>query len=426
MPAATESDLEAAMTGRRTSWARRRRSGNGLVERLATGAVFVAAAARYWLLVFPRVSSELRHWRRSAARISDPVLRRLAFAALEKRSNMEGAAAFAAFVRFGPRRDVVRALVAFQAIYNHVDMLAEQRGGDQEGRARALHEALLLALEPGAAAPACRAHALQLGRDDEGHLAEMIETCRWALSRLPGFAAASPTVRAAARRIVAFQSLSLGEQGKLEEWALHETLPGSGLDWWETAAAAGSSLAVHALIAASASPALSRLDVEAIDNAYSSSIGALHSLLDSVVDEAEDAQARQLSLIGCYGSRQEAAARLGVLTERTIDTARDLPDGRMHALVATAMACSYLGDCERTGAQAAVVAPAVRAALGDLSRPVLRVFALRRLAARLAPSRAGREARAAEARAAEAALRKPASPAAVVDRGNRGAGARAT
>jgi tetraprenyl-beta-curcumene synthase len=423
--AAAESALEAAMSDRRTSRTARRRSGNGPIDELATGAVFVAAAARYWLLVFPRVSSELRHWRRSAARIGDPGLRRLALSALEKRSNMEGAAAFAAFVRFGPRRDVVQALVAFQAIYNHVDMLAEQRGGDQEARARALHEALLPALEPGAAEPACRAHALQSGRDDEGHLAEMIETCRWALSRLPGFSAASPTVRAAARRIVAFQSLSLGEQGKLEAWALHETLPGSGLDWWETAAAAGSSLSVHALIAASASPALSRQGIEAIDGAYSSSIGALHSLLDSAVDEAEDAQARQFSLIGCYRSRQEAAVRLGELTERAIDAARGLPDGRMHAVVATAMACSYLGECERTDAQAGAVAPAVRGSLGDLSRPILRVFALRRLAARLAPSRAGREARAAEVRAAEAASRKPASPAAVVDRGKRGAGARA-
>jgi tetraprenyl-beta-curcumene synthase len=413
------------MSDRRTSRAGRRRSGNGLIDGLATGTVFVAAAARYWLLVFPRVSSELRHWRRSAARICDPALRRLALAALEKRSNMEGAAAFAAFVRLGPRRDVVQALVAFQAIYNHVDMLAEQRGGDQEARARALHEALLLALEPGAAAPACRAHALRSGQSDDGHLAEMIETCRWALSRLPGFAAASPTVRAAARRIVAFQSLSLGEQGKLEAWALHETPPGSGLEWWETAAAAGSSLAVHALIAASASPALSGPDIEAIDGAYSSSIGALHSLLDSVVDVAEDEQARQLSLVGCYGSPQEAAARFHELTERATDAARELPDGRMHAVVVTAMACSYLGDCERADAQTGSVAPAVRAALGGLSRPILRVFALRRLVARLAPSRAGREARAAEAHAAEAALRKAASPAAAVDRGKRGAGARA-
>jgi tetraprenyl-beta-curcumene synthase len=408
------------MSDRRVSHTGSHRSGHGLIDGLATGAVFVAATARYWLFVFPRVSSELRHWRRSAARIGDPALRRIALAALEKRGNMEGAAAFATFVRLGPRRDVVQALVAFQAIYNHADMLAEQPGGDQEARARALHEALLLALEPGAASPACRAHVLQSGRDDDGYLAEMIEACRWALSRLPSFAAAAPAVRAAARRIVAFQSLSLGEHGKLEAWALHETLPDSGLEWWETAAAAGSSLAVHALIAASASPTLDAHSVEAIDSAYSSSIGALHSLLDSFVDQAEDAQAGQLSLIDCYRSRHEAAVRLGELTERTIGAARDLPEGRMHAVVATAMACSYLSDCERADGQMETIASVVRASLGGLSAPILRVFALRRLAGRLAPSRAGRE-----ARAAEAALRKLPPPAAVADRGKRGAGARA-
>jgi tetraprenyl-beta-curcumene synthase len=398
------------MSDRSVSPARQRRSRNGPIDGLLTALVFVVAALRYWLLVFPRVSSELRHWRQSAARISDPALRRLALAALRKRGNMEGAAAFAATVRFGARRDVVQALVAFQAIYNHADMLAEQPGGDPEARARALHEALLLALEPGAGSPACRAHALQSGQDDEGYVAELIEACRWALSRLPGFVAAAPAARAAARRIVAFQSLSLGEYGKLEAWARQETRPGGGQEWWETAAAAGSSLAVHALIAASASPALSAHDVEAIDLAYSSSIGALHSLLDSLLDTDEDAETGQLSLIGCYRSTREAVTRMGELTKRSLGAARGLRGGRMHVVLATAMACSYLGDCECADARTRTIASAVRASLGGLSRPIQLVFALRRLAGRLAPARS---------------LKTP-SPTAVVDGGKRGAGARAT
>src|ERR1700704_2024656 len=168
------------MSDRRASRAGRLRLGHVLADGLSTSAVLVAAAVRYWLLVFPRVGSELRHWRRSAARIRDPGLRRLALAALDKRGNMEGAAAFAAFVRSGSRRDVVQALVAFQAIYNHVDMLAEQPScGDLESRARDLHEALVLALEPGAGSAACHGQAMQSGGDDGGYLAEMIEACRW-------------------------------------------------------------------------------------------------------------------------------------------------------------------------------------------------------------------------------------------------------
>ena len=81
-----------------------------------------------------------------------------------------------------------------------------------------------------------------------------------------------------------FQSLSLGSNGELESWARRQTATDNGLEWWETAAAAGSSLGVHALIAAAASPMLDEQDVAAIEAAYFPWIGALHSLLDSLVD----------------------------------------------------------------------------------------------------------------------------------------------
>jgi tetraprenyl-beta-curcumene synthase len=410
---AAESAFEAPMSERRVSDAGRRAWSGSPVGYLATAVVFARSAVRYWLFVFPAVGSELRHWRRSAARIRDPQLRRIALAALEKRGNMEGAAAFGAFARWTHRRDVVQALVALQAIYNHADMLAEQPSADQEDNAQRLHEVLLLALDPDAASPACR--ALELVVDDGGYLAEMVEACRWALSRLPGYAAAASATCSAGARIVAFQSLSLGERGELEAWALREGATDSGLEWWELAAAAGSSLPIHALIAASASPTLSGQDVSAIAAAYGSAIGALHSLLDSLVDEAEDAASGQLTLIGCYRSRREAAMRMRLLAERAMDSARGLPQGRDHALLVTAMACSYLSECERTAARTDAITREVRASLGGLARPMLLVFRLRRLAGRLASWPVARE----------RAARSSSSPA-LVDHEKRGAGARAT
>jgi tetraprenyl-beta-curcumene synthase len=400
------------MSERRASRAAQRQRTITRGECLSMAVVFVGAAMRYWLFVFPVVGSELRHWRRSAKRIRDPRLRRLALAALHKRSNMEGAAAFAVFVRWGHRRDVVRALVAFQAIYNHLDMLAEQPSVDQEGNARRLHEALLLALDPDAASPACR--ALDRLGDDGGHLAEMVEACRWALSRLPGYAAGASATCLGGARILTFQSLSLDKGSKLEAWASQETPSDSDLEWWETAAAAGSSLTVHALIAASASPILSRQAVAVIDATYSSSIGALHSLLDSLVDEAEDAASGQLRLIGCYRTTHDAATRMRELAERAMDEARGLPDGRGHALLVAAMACSYLAECERIGARADSIADGVRSSLGCIARPMLGVFKLRRLASRTASWSFAR-----------GRSTQPSSPAALVEQGKRGAGARA-
>jgi tetraprenyl-beta-curcumene synthase len=178
---------------------------------------------------------------------------------------------------------------------------------------------------------------------------------------------------------VAFQSLSLGRQGELESWAESQGPANAGFAWWEVAAAAGSSLSVHALLAAAASPELTGQEVETIDAAYFPCIGALHSLLDSLVDEQEDAATGQLRLLDCYPSREVATAGLQQLATRALGAARELPSGADHALLVTAMACSYLAAPEASSSSVDQVARHVRASLGPLARPMLLVFRLRRL-----------------------------------------------
>jgi Protein of unknown function (DUF2600) len=167
--------------------------------------------------------------------------------ALRKRGNMLGAALFAVLAPRRRRSEVVRALVAFQAAYNYLDTLAEQLTSDPVGNCRRLHNALLLALQPEAAQrdyyagyPRC---------DDGGLLNAMVEACRGSLRVLPSNVFVADPVQRAAARIVDFQSLNLGvRQGAvdgLERWARSSTPPESGLRWWETAAAGGSSLVVQ-------------------------------------------------------------------------------------------------------------------------------------------------------------------------------------
>jgi tetraprenyl-beta-curcumene synthase len=367
--------------------------------------VFALAALRYWLTVYPRVARELARWRRRAARIPDAELRELALAALAKRGNLEGAAAFAAFVPGRRRGAAVRALVAFQAAYNHADLLAEQPCADPAGEARRLHGALLSALDLDAA-PAARSdpgfasdrplrralpvdsmtarehhHDRRAGDDghldDGGYLQDLADAARAALRELPSHAAVIEPARAAAARIVDFQSLGLGERAALERWARALTPAGSELRWWETAAAAGSSLAVHALIALAAGPAPPPADLQAIDRAYSGSIGALHSLLDSLVDEAEDAATGQLSLIGFYRSHEDAAGRMRSLATQALNEARGLPNPAHHTVLTVAMVCHYLSDSAAFSTGARTVARGVREALGGLAWPALLVFRAR-------------------------------------------------
>jgi tetraprenyl-beta-curcumene synthase len=364
-----------------------------LGDRLALAGAFSTAARRYWLSVFPQVRHELRHWRERAGEIPDPILRRLALDAQRKRGNVEGAAAFAAFTPRGNRAALVRAAVSFQAAYDYLDVLAEQPQPDPVAGARELHEALLHALDPalGTGSPAGGQpdyYASYPQRQDGGYLAGLVDTCRTALATLPSYAAVAAAAQRAAERIVEFQSLNLsetqGDHEAFERWARTETPPGTDLRWWETAAAGGSSLGVHALIAAAAELDLQPEEVQAIERAYFPWIGGLHSLLDHLVDRAQDLAASQRNLMDYYASPQEAAMRMRTFAERAASSARALPRGRQHTIILAGMAGYYLSDPEAAAVGAREIARGVRNEVGGLLTPALWVFKGRQMASRLA------------------------------------------
>ncbi len=364
--------------------------------RIALGATFLRAALDYWTGVFPRVSAHIKRWDGIARRIPDPELRRLALEALAKRSNIEGAAAFAVLAPRAHRKSATDAMCAFQAAYNYLDMLGEQPSADPVADGRRLHEALLFALgqpspmaeeqgrDPGAEELDWYEHHPQ--REDGGYLSYLLAECRTAVSALPSYAMAAPAARAAAAQIVAFQSLNLseaqGDHAGLERWALEATPSDSGLQWWETAAAAGSSLGVYVQIAAAARAGSSAAQIAALEHAYFPWIGGLHSLLDNLIDKHEDEAAGHRSLVEYYGP-QRAAERMGRLAGRAIELAQSLPDSRRHTLLLAAMVANYLSAEEAHTPELEPVSEAVLARIGPLATPTLLVFKLRRLSERL-------------------------------------------
>jgi tetraprenyl-beta-curcumene synthase len=375
-------------------------------DRVASLAAFARATQSYWTSVFPRVSRELGHWRERALAIPDPALRAQALQALSKRGNMEGAAAFATFAPRARRGAVVRAAVAFQSAYNYLDTLSEQPSPAPLANSRRLHEALLVALacprewDPSALQPDYYEHhcSNRRGRGDGGYLAALVDACRGALRELPSYPAVAPAARRAAERVVSFQAFNTGEvQGDreaMERWgrtqmgipeghtAGEQTPPGIDLRWWETAASGGSSLGVHVMIAAAADPAIEPGQVDALENAYFPWIGALHSMLDHLIDAAEDARTGQRNLIDLYASPEQAAERMSLLAERALACARTLPPPHRHELIVAAMASFYLSAPEAQEGEALPVTRAVLEAFGPLATPAMAVFKARRTAER--------------------------------------------
>ena len=271
------------------------------------------ATPTYWCSVYPQVRRELADQRRRAAAIPSTSLRAIALEVLDsKRANIDGAAAFAAFAPRARRAAVIRAQVSFQSLYDYLDSLAEQPHPDAVLQSRRLHGALTAALDPFARDGARDAQ----GEDGEdgGYVQGTVERCRSALCALPGYQAVRAPAARFGAQIVDYQSFNVsdapGPQEEFARWASELTPPDCGLRWWETAASAGSSLGLFALIAMAAQPEVSVADALAVENAYFPWIGALHSLLDSLIDLSEDRASGQRALIENYTDAAETASRL--------------------------------------------------------------------------------------------------------------------
>jgi len=351
--------------------------------------VFADTASRYWLSVFPHIARELRHWRARASQIHDPVLRRLALVTQRvERGNLEGAAAYAVLVPRAYRARVVRAVIAFQATYDYVDTLAEQPSSDPIANGHQLHLALLSALDPGTGHPDYyRYHSTC---QDDGYIRNLVDACRDALAALPSYAVVAQPAQRAAGSIVAYQSLNheRGDRPRaLARWGASVTPAGSGLRWWEAAAGGASSMTVFALIAAAAKPGLSAAETTATHEAYFPWISALHVLLDSLIDRAQDVEHGDHNLIDNYSSSAEAAHRLEWIAARAVHAADRLPDGTRHALIVAAMTSLYLSAPTASAPDAALVARRVLGSMGPLATPTMAVLRARRAADRLRSDR---------------------------------------
>ncbi|MHB8532324.1 MAG: DUF2600 family protein [Solirubrobacteraceae bacterium] len=367
-------------------------------SRLAQANAFAACSLAYWLHVFPHAHREIRRWRRRAEAVPDGRLRELALTTQRsERGNLEGAAAFAVLAPPQRRIAVARAAIAFQAAYDFVDTLAEQPCEDPEGKARRLHLVLLAALDERhtpARGPRCEdpsAGELSrsgLGGADGGYLQAMTAACRASLCMLPSY----PLVRAAClratERMIGYQGLTHAGASRrvaMRSWAQGLLAPAGELSWWESAAGAASSLSVFALIAASARPGLCAQEVDALEHAYFPRVGALHVLLDSLVDKAADERSGHHSLVSHYPSAGARAERLAMLARTARADLRALPGGGRHEALLAAMVCFYLSSCDttvgRTRAKVAEQADARHAILaqtGPLATAAMTVLRLRR------------------------------------------------
>ncbi len=330
--------------------------------------------------MFPIVQREIRRLRRCARDIPDPVLRSLALDAQQRKwASLEGAAAFAAFAPRGQRARVTRLLVDLQGVFDYADTLMEQPNKQPAENARQLHRACIEALQP--AQPHHDYYEHHARHEDGGYLAGLTDACRACIRQLPSYAGVAQIVVGHAQRVVFYQSdINLAvaaDYDDLARWASKQ-VAGGELKWWELGAACGSSLAIFAQLAAAADRTLTSSEVDAIDSLYWPWAEALHILLDSLVDRAEDRATGQPNLLDHYSSQDEMTERLALLANETAERAREVAP--QHRLILAGMVALYLSDEQAWTAFARPATERILQATGALAKPALLMLRARRLA----------------------------------------------
>lgn len=360
-------------------------------RRYARALAFARAARTYWLGIWPSLTLEVRRWREQAARIPDESLRALALGSLaDKRGNLEGSVAFATLSTPAWRRESSHAMAAFEALFDYLDCLCEQPNPDPIANGIRINQALLLAVRPGT--QHADYYALHTSRDDGGYLAMLLDRCRTTLERLPSYPSVGAALERAAQRIATYQSLNHGDatgsHDTFVRWATskaarHEQEHGEFLYWWEIGSSYGSSLGIFALIAAATRPEVSGLEVTAIERAYFPWIGAANSLLDSLVDQDEDAEPGQHRLLDYYASPEQVVERLYLISREAAHRASALPPRHGHTLILAAMIGFYLSHLETDDPGLRAIHEAVLSSVEDFGAPALAVMRSRRAAAHI-------------------------------------------
>jgi tetraprenyl-beta-curcumene synthase len=307
------------------------------------------------------VRREVATWRRAATGIADPVLREHAIGSLGRKRTLVDGAAF--YWTLPIRRDpgLLRLLVAFQVLADVLDEVSERAGGRPGGDLMgAFREAVDLD------AP--------VGHHDP-YLMALIDACRAGCAALPAYALIRPALPRLARQCAALELHHITEPGPraaaLRRFAEAEFDHDEHATWFEQTAGGASALSIIVLLALAADPRTSERDIDAALAIYGGWVAALSMMLDSYVDQHDDARTGHVSFVGYYGDRDEALARVAELLEGSLRGAARLRGGERHVLVIAAMTAMFLSRDSARHPDLALGTRALTAAGGQTTRVLL-------------------------------------------------------
>lgn len=344
--------------------------------------VLVSAVVRELLWGLPAVAREVRAWRRKALAIPDaPIRADAAHSLAHKRTHIDGAALFSILPRMRSL-PLLRLLAAFEVMCDFLDC-ASERGADRgQENGRLLHWALVEALLPGS--PTSDYYMHHPWGQDGGYLDVLVDVCRESCLQLPFFEDVRELVLQEARRA---QVLAINHDldpvqrdTGLREWAADEGAGDYDVTWFEFTGAASAPLTIYALFALSTESIPRECEVARVHDAYLPWISAATTMLDSYVDQLEDAANGDHSYVSHYSRRVQATRRIGRLLRQSFARVGRCSRSEHHILIVACMAAMYLSKDTAYGEVLRADTKILVRAGGSLTRLLLPILRLWRIA----------------------------------------------
>ena len=305
---------------------------------------------RFLTGVLPRVSREMRRWEQSLTLQADwPLLQQALSSLSRKRFHAQGGSFYALY---SPNADcsknLVTLIVALQTISDYLDNLCDRGGVYDEAAFRCLHKAITASLTCGPA----REHdyyRFYPAKNDGGYLEALVAQCRTCTGSLPAYREVQPEILHLAslyNDLQVYKHLNpLVRASRLKRWFREKAAPTKPpLQWWEFAAACGSTLAIFALFGLAARPGTGPREAGRVVSAYFPWVCGLHILLDYWIDQDEDIRGGDFNFAACYPSPASAVERLRLFLDKALEETAKLDRPSFHHTVILGLLAVYLSD----------------------------------------------------------------------------------
>jgi tetraprenyl-beta-curcumene synthase len=294
--------------------------------------------------IVPHAAIELQGIRTLALSIHDERLRAEALASVDgKAYHVAGGCILATFLPAKAARAYVELVAPLESIYDYLDNLCDRHPDVAVDAFPVLHQAIVDALDPHAEPRDYYASGPTGG--DNGYLLRLVHRVQRSLRRLDGHELLLPHFREAADLYAEMQTYkhlpATQRESACKAWfERRRDARTNDLTWIEFACAAGSQFQVYAPLFE-----LFAGRRDAIGPAYDAhfpAVAAIHVLLDSFIDQAEDREHGELNFAAEYGSPERLHERFFYLVERALSGFAALPDPAQHRFVLRVMTLFYL------------------------------------------------------------------------------------